>query len=150
MTDHQRPAGGAYAARPHDEAPDPSLRSVGDILGDITTDLSTLMRQEVALAKAELRETTDHAKAAGSMFAGAGVAAHLALIFLSLALWWALGDVLGSLGWSALIVGALWAVVAGVMASVGRNRIKRATPVAPRTVETAKDIPDALKGQETR
>ena len=130
--------------------PDPSLRSVGEVLGDITSDLSTLLRQEVELAKAELRETADHAKAAGGMFAGAGVAGHLALIFLSLALWWALGDLFDSLGWSALVVGLLWAVAAGVLASIGRTRLKRATPVAPRTVDTAKDIPEALKGHETR
>ena len=131
------------------DLPDASLRSVGELLGDISTDLSTLMRQEVALAKAELKETADHAKAAGGMFAGAGVAGHLALIFLSLALWWALGDLLDSLGWSALIVGLLWAVAAAVMAAMGRTRLRQATPVAPRTVDTAKDIPDALRGHET-
>lgn len=129
--------------------PDPSLRSVGELLGDVTNDLSTLLRQEVALAKAELRETSVHAKAAGGMFAGAGVAGHLALIFLSLALWWALGDLLDSLGWSALLVGVLWAVVAAVLAMQGKKRMNRASPVAPRTVDTAKDIPDALRGRET-
>jgi Putative Actinobacterial Holin-X, holin superfamily III len=131
------------------DLPDASLRSVGELLGDITTDLSTLMRQEVALAKAELKETADHAKVAGGMFAGAGVAGHLALIFLSLALWWALGDVFDSLGWSALVVGLLWAIAAAVMAAMGRTRMRKATPVAPRTVDTAKDIPDALRGHET-
>ena len=131
------------------DLPDASLRSVGELLGDISTDLSTLMRQEVALAKAELKETADHAKVAGGMFAGAGVAGHLAPIFLSLALWWALGDLLDSLGWSALIVGLLWAIAAAVMAAMGRTRLRQATPVAPRTVDTAKDIPDALRGHET-
>ena len=131
------------------DLPDASLRSVGELLGDISTDLSTLMRQEVALAKAELKETAEHAKVAGGMFAGAGVAGHLALIFLSLALWWALGDLLDSLGWSALIVGLLWAIAAAVMAAMGRTRLRKATPVAPRTVDTAKDIPDALRGHET-
>lgn len=131
------------------DLPDPSLRSVGELLGDVTNDLSTLLRQEVALAKAELKETGDHAKAAGGMFAGAGVAGHLALIFLSLALWWALGDLLDSLGWSALIVGVLWAIVAAVLAMQGKKRMQRATPVAPKTVDTAKDIPDALRGRET-
>ena len=136
---------------PHRRAdlPDASLRSVGELLGDISTDLSTLMRQEVALAKAELKETAEHAKVAGGMFAGAGVAGHLALVFLSLALWWALGDLLDSLGWSALIVGLLWAIAAAVMAAMGRTRLRKATPVAPRTVDTAKDIPDALRGHET-
>ena len=131
------------------DLPDASLRSVGELLGDISTDLSTLMRQEVALAKAELKETAEHAKVAGGMFAGAGVAGHLALVFLSLALWWALGDLLDSLGWSAVIVGLLWAIAAAVMAAMGRTRLRKATPVAPRTVDTAKDIPDALRGHET-
>ena len=131
------------------DLPDPSLRSVGELLGDVTNDLSTLLRQEVALAKAELKETSVHAKAAGGMFAGAGVAGHLALIFLSLALWWALGDLLDSLGWSALIVGLLWAIVAAVLAMQGKKRMQRATPVAPKTMDTAKDIPDALRGRET-
>ncbi|GAA4404459.1 phage holin family protein [Fodinibacter luteus] len=131
------------------DLPDPSLRSVGEVLGDITTDLSTLLRQEVALAKAELRESVDHAKAGGARLGGAAVAGQLALVFLSLALWWALGDLIG-LGWSALVVGLLWAAVAGVLAATGRNRLRRMTPVAPRTVDTAKDIPDALRGHETR
>lgn len=152
MTEQQRlrTPGSTMAGETRDELPDPSLRSVGEVLGDITSDLSTLMRQEVELAKAEIKETADHAKAAGGMFAGAGVAGHLALIFLSLALWWALGDLLDSLGWAALAVGLLWALAAAVMAAMGRTRLKRATPVAPRTVDTAKDIPAALKGHETR
>ena len=87
MTEQQRlrTAGPTLGSDTRDDLPDPSLRSVGEVLGDITTDLSTLLRQEVELAKAELKETADHAKAAGGMFAGAGVAGHLALIFLSLA-----------------------------------------------------------------
>ena len=131
------------------DLPDASLRSVGELLGEVTNDLSTLLRQEVALAKAELKQTGDHAKAAGGMFAGAGVAGHLALIFLSVALWWGLANLLDSFGWAALIVGLLWAAAAGIMAAMGRTRLKRATPVAPQTVDTAKDIPDALKGHQT-
>ena len=130
------------------DLPDPSLRSVGELLGDITADLSTLMRQEMDLAKAELRETVDHAKAGGSMLGGAAVAGQLALLFLSLALWWALGDLIG-LGWSALVVGLLWAVVAGALAAAGRARLRQMTPVAQRTIDTTKDIPDALRGHET-
>ena len=131
------------------DLPDASLRSVGELLGDVTSDLSTLLRQEVDLAKAELRESTVHAKAAGGMLAGAGVSANLALTFLSLAAWWGLGDLLDSLGWSALIVGLVWATVAAVLASRGRSRLRRATPAVPQTLDTAKDIPDALKGHRT-
>lgn len=152
MTEQQqlRTPGPSLGTDTRGDLPEPSLRSVGEVLGDITTDLSTLLRQEVELAKAEVKESADHAKVAGGLFAGAGVAGHLALIFLSLAAWWALGDLLDNLGWSALIVGVLWAIAAAVMASKGRARMKHATPLAPRTVDTTKDIPDALKGHETR
>lgn len=131
------------------DLPDPSLRSVGELLGDVTSDLSTLLRQEVDLAKAELRQSTDHAKAAGGMLAGAGVSAHLSLMFLSLAAWWALGDLLDSLGWSALVVGLVWGLLSALLALRGRARLRQATPAVPRTAETAKDIPDALKGHQT-
>jgi hypothetical protein len=142
-------AGSTAAGSTRDDLPEPSLRSVGEVLSDITNDLSTLLRQEVALAKAEVMESVNHAKAAGGMFAGAGVAAHMALLFLSIALWWALGDLFDSLGWSAVVVALLWAIAAGVMAAMGRSRMKRATPLAPRTVDSAQHIPEALKGHET-
>src|SRR6186997_712269 len=132
MTEQQRlrTSGSVPDGVGRDDLPEPSLRSVGEVLGDITSDLSTLLRQEIELAKAEIMQSVDHAKAAGGMFAGAGVAAHMALLFLSIALWWALGDLFDSLGWSAVVVGLLWAVAAGVMAAMGRTRLKQATPVA--------------------
>jgi len=122
------------------------LSSVGELLGDISRDLSTLMRQEVELAKAEIRESAQNAGKGAGMLGAAGVAGHFVLLFLSVALWWALGDLVG-LGWSALIVAALWAVVAAVLASMGRREIKQVKGL-PRTVETTKEIPDALKGHE--
>ncbi len=133
---------------PDETRPEPSLRSAGELLGDIATDLTTLLRQEVDLAKAEVRESADHAKAGASMFGGAAVAGLLALIFLTVALWWALAELIGG-GWSALVVGLAWAVVAAVLAVVGRNRMRRVDPVPHRTVETSRSIPDALRGHET-
>ncbi|HSN37828.1 MAG TPA: phage holin family protein, partial [Arthrobacter sp.] len=73
--------------------------SLGDLLGEVTRDMSTLMRQEVELAKVELRQSATRAGKGAGMLAGAGVAGHFVLLFLSLALWWALGTVMG-LGWS--------------------------------------------------
>ncbi|MCU1436309.1 MAG: hypothetical protein JWR71_3034, partial [Pseudarthrobacter sp.] len=64
--------------------------SLGDLLGEVTRDLSTLMRQEVELAKAELKESGSKAGKGGGMLAGAGVAGHFVLLFLSIALWYAL------------------------------------------------------------
>ena len=76
--------------------------SLGDLLGDVTRDMSTLMRQEVELAKVELKQSATRAGKGAGMLAGAGVAGHFVLLFLSLALWWALGYVMG-LGWSAVV-----------------------------------------------
>ncbi len=121
-------------------------RSIGEILSDVTTDLSTLMRQELELAKAELKQTATRAGTGAGMFGGAAVAGHMVLIFLSIALWWGLGDLIG-LGWSALIVAVIWAIIAAVLAVTGRGQLARARGI-PATTETVSKIPDALKGNE--
>jgi len=121
-------------------------RSIGEILSDVTTDLSTLMRQELELAKAELKQTATRAGTGAGMFGGAAVAGHMVLIFLSLALWWGLGNLIG-LGWSALIVAVIWAIVGAVLAVTGRGQLARSCGV-PATTDTVSKIPDALKGNE--
>jgi hypothetical protein len=124
---------------------DVSQASVGDLLGDVTRDLSTLMRQEVELAKAELRqEATKAGKAAGA-FAGAGLAGYMVLLFLSFALWWGLSNVMDQ-GWAALIVAAVWAAIGAVMYTVGRNRARQIRGLR-QTTETVREVPDALKGR---
>jgi hypothetical protein len=120
--------------------------SIGELLSDISTDLSTLMRQEVALAKAELSQSAKQAGKGAGMYAGAGVAGHMVLLFISIALWWAIGDATG-LGWSALIVAIIWAVIAAILASTGRKEMKNVTGV-PRTADTVKKIPSAVAGNE--
>jgi len=132
--------------RPVDE-PDHggSLSSVGELLGEISGDISTLMRQEVELAKTELRQSASNASKAGSMLGGAAVAAHMVLLFASVGLWWALGASIGR-GWSALVVALVWALIGAVLAAVGRTQLKAVTGM-PKTAETAKRIPDALKGK---
>ena len=125
------------------------VSSIGAIIGDVANDLSTLMRQEVALAKAEARESATRAGKGAGLLGGAGAAAFYAVLFLSIALWWALGDLIDSLGWSAVVVAVLWAVVAAVLASMGRKKLKEVQGMT-RTVETAKQVPDALKGNEDR
>ncbi|WP_427173319.1 phage holin family protein [Arthrobacter sp. 92] len=117
--------------------------SLGELLGDVTKDLSTLMRQEVELAKAELKQSASRAGKGSGMLAGAGVAGHFVLLFLSLALWWALGTMMG-LGWSAVVVAVIWAIIAAVLASVGRKELKTVQGM-PRTAETLQEIPPTLK-----
>jgi hypothetical protein len=120
-------------------------RSVGELIGEVSNDLSTLMRQELALAKAEVKaEATKTGKAAG-MLGGAGFAGYMVALFASIALWWALANGMDE-GWAALIVAALWAVVGAVLYSLGRSRLKSVHPKPERTVQTLKEVPDALKG----
>lgn len=121
-------------------------RSVGEIFSAVSQDLSTLMRQEVELAKAEVRQSAKQAGAGAGMLAGAGVAGHMVLLFISISAWWGLGQFIGG-AWSALVIALVWAIVAAVLASVGRTRLKQVSGI-PRTTETAKHIPDALKGKE--
>jgi hypothetical protein len=127
----------------------PPRQSVGDLLGDVTRDISTLIRQEVELAKAEVTQSAKQAAKGGSMFAGAAVAGHFVLLFLSVALWWALGDAMDSLPWAAVIVAVLWAIVAAVLAARGRAESKRVGGL-PRTTDTVKKIPNALQGHEEK
>jgi hypothetical protein len=120
------------------DRPDVDDSSVGDLLGRVTGDLSTLLRQELELAKAELRQEATKAGKAGGMFGGAGVLGHLTVAFLALALTFALGNVM-DLGWAALIVAAVLAVGAVVLLTRGRAQLRQINPVPQRTVETVKE-----------
>lgn len=117
--------------------------SLGELLGEVTQDISTLMRQEVELAKLELKESATRAGKGSGMLAGAGVAGHFVLIFLSLALWWALGYLIG-LGWSAVAVAILWGIIAAVLAMLGRKELKSIKGL-PQTGQTLQEIPPTLK-----
>jgi hypothetical protein len=128
------------AGRPVDDVP------LGELVSNISRDLSTLMRQELDLAKAELKaEATKTGKAAG-MFGGAGFAGYMTILFLSIALWWGLSNVMDQ-GWAALIVGVIWAIIAAVLYAQGRSNMRSVHPKPERTVETVKQVPDALKGR---
>jgi putative superfamily III holin-X len=120
--------------------------SLGDLLGEVTRDLSTLMRQEVELAKAEAKQSATRAGRGGGMLAGAGVAGHFVLLFLSIALWHALGELVG-LGWSAVVVAVLWGITAAVLAAKGRKELK-AIKGMPQTAETLQEIPPTLTPSE--
>jgi len=66
--------------------------SIGELLADVSEDITTLMRQEVELAKAEIKQSATRAGKGAGMFAGAGIAGHMVLLFVSIAVWWGIGD----------------------------------------------------------
>jgi uncharacterized membrane protein YqjE len=118
-------------------AVDPSDRSLGELFGDLGSELSQLLRNEVELAKVEARAETKRLTKAATLFAVAAVGALVALIILSMALaWWI--DLELNTAVSFAIVGALWIVVAAVAASVARKKLAEVQPLPETT--------DALKG----
>src|SRR5690348_15097968 len=113
------------APHAHDRINDEEVAetSVGEMIGNISNDLSQLFRQEVELAKAELKQEASKAGKAAGMLGGAGFAAYLAVVLLSFALVFALSNVMDP-GWAALIVAVIWAIIGAVLYANGRKKLK--------------------------
>jgi len=126
---------------------DASKSSVGELVGEVLSDLSTLMRKELELAKAEVRQEATKAGKGVGMLGAAGVAGWFTLMFLSLTLVWGLNALDVPLWVSALIVTALWAIGAGVLALQGRNKLKQVNPKPEQTVESLKEDVQWAKAQ---
>jgi len=127
--------------------PDVENVSVGQLIGEVSRDMSTLMRQELELAKAEMKVEAKKAGQGAGMFGAAGFAGYMVLMFLSFALWWALGYWFDNLAWAALVVAVIWGIVAAVLALRGKKEMKEVQGL-PKTADTVKKIPDAVKGNE--
>ena len=140
-TEPERGAG--YTSAEQDQ---PAEISIGERLGNVTRDLSTLMRQEVALAKAEVTQSATQAGKGVGLLVGAAIGAFFVLLFLSVSLWWAIGNYTGR-GWAALIVGVIWLVIAVILGLVGRGELKKIRGI-PKTTDTLGKIPNAVKGRE--
>ncbi|MGW7102371.1 phage holin family protein [Streptomyces sp. NPDC054838] len=132
LSSHERPA--APAAPPPTSA-EPSL---GTLIGEIGQDLSRLVRDEIELAKAEIKQESTKAGKAVGMLGGAGYAGHVVLLFGSLTVVFALANVMDP-AWAALIVTALWAAVGGVLYAMGRKRLRAVNLKPEQTVETLKE-----------
>src|ERR671926_67155 len=111
MTEPQSTGAHPYQPAPSQAELKAETLSLGDLMGDVTRDISTLMRQEVELAKAELKESASKAGKGAGMYGGAGIAGHFTLLFLSVALMFALSYLIG-LGWAAVVIAVIWAIIA--------------------------------------
>jgi Putative Actinobacterial Holin-X, holin superfamily III len=115
-----------------------SEKSLGELVATATKDLSLLVSQEVALAKAELKKEVAHAGKGAGMLGGAGFLGLFALIFLSISLAYAISWFGIGLGWGFFIVGMLYLVVAGVLALLGKKQLSKVGP-PEKTIATVKD-----------
>ena len=117
---------------------DPRERGIGELVKDLASQTSTLVRQEIQLAQAEVTQKGKVAGKGAGLLAGAAVFGLLALGALTAGLIALLDKAMAT--WvAALIVMALWAIVAFVLAKAGQRALQQATPPAPQTVETVKE-----------
>lgn len=120
-------------------------RSLGELIGRLSNDFTRLVRLEIALAKTETKEEAARAGKGVGMLGGAGIAGNLALVFVSLTVMFALGNVM-DLEWAALIVTLVWAIVAAVLAAAGRKALRTVAPL-PQTQQTLKEDAQWAKTQ---
>ncbi len=129
------------------DAPREADRPIGVLLRELGDEISTLVRQEIALAKIEITEKTKTAAASAGMFGGAallGLGAFGALttfIIALIAVWlpvWA----------SALIVTAGYGIIAFVLAQTGKKKIQEAAPLIPE--QTAQTVKEDIEWAKTR
>ncbi|TDC20459.1 phage holin family protein [Streptomyces sp. 8K308] len=110
----------------------------GELVADLTSDARLLVRQEMELAKAEMRQEAGRAGRAGGMFGVAAFAAVMVAVFGSLGAMFALTAVLWST-WAALIVAGAWLLIGALMFLKGRTDLRRGSMTPRRTVETLKE-----------
>lgn len=138
----QVPGGGPPPGPPDD-------RSVGEIVGDITKDFSTLIKQELDLAKIEAKQDAKRAGRGAGMLGGAGVAGHIVLLFLSLALMFLLDNWM-DIALAALIVAVVWGIVAAILALRGKKELQELSPPLETTQQTLKEDVQWAKDMKNR
>jgi membrane protein implicated in regulation of membrane protease activity len=117
--------------------------SVGTLVQSAMADVSTLVRAEIELAKAEVGTSVKKGAVGGGMFAGAGIVAGFSMFFLFIAIAEGL-TALGLPRWlSYLLVWVFLLVLAGLLALVGKRLIKKIEK-PERTLETLHDLPEVL------
>ena len=123
-------------------------RSLGELFADMTSEVSTLMRKEVELAKVELKEEVGRAGKAGGTLGAGVVAGYFALLFASLALAWLLDQAMNT-ALAFFIVAVLYGIGAAILISRGRQQMKQVDPVPRQTVETLKEDVEWAKAQKS-
>lgn len=134
-----------YGAGP---APGEDQRSLGQIVSDVTQDITTLIRQEMDLAKTELKQEMTKAGKGAGLLGGAGIAGYFVLLFVSVTAMYGLDEVMPA--WlAALIVTVVWAIAAAVLALIGKKELQESNPQLPQTQQTLKEDVQWAKAQKS-
>ncbi|MGI9032472.1 MAG: phage holin family protein [Acidimicrobiales bacterium] len=119
-------------------------RPLGELLSDLTSQVQALVRKEMELAKAEVKEEVSKAGKGIGAFAAAGVVAFIAAIVLAFAAAWGLAELIAT-GLAFLVVGVLLLAVAAVAALKGKAKLAEVSPMPEQTVETVKQDVETAK-----
>ena len=122
----------------------PGERPLGELLSDVTSQLQELVRKEIELARAEIKQEVDKAVKGVAAFAVAGVIGLLAAIALVFAAAWGLSELVPE-GVAFLIVGVLLLAVAGGLFMAGKKKVAEVNPVPEQTIETVKEDVETAK-----
>jgi uncharacterized integral membrane protein len=130
------------------EGPEPSDRSIKEIIDALRPQLQELANRQAELARTELVPVGRRAGIATGLLVTGAVFLHLFLVFLAVTVIYLLNEVAGlSLWLSALIVSVILLVVGGVLAGAGANILRRLDPKPHRTIRTLQQNIEWLKGQ---
>ncbi|MQA05751.1 MAG: phage holin family protein [Streptosporangiales bacterium] len=127
----------------------PDDRSLGQLVADATAQVQTLVKAEIALAKAELAHDAKKAGIGAGLFGGAGFFAYIALLFLSVAAGFGLHALGLGYGWSFLIVGGAYLLLAAILGLAGKAHLDKMTKAA-RTKRTIQDDVEWAKSLKTQ
>ncbi|MEU4091314.1 phage holin family protein [Streptomyces sp. NPDC026673] len=120
-------------------------RSLGQLFASATADLSELVHEEIALAKAELRQDVKRAGMGGGAVTAAGILALFSLPVLSFAAAYGIHNLGLGLAWSFLIVGGAYLVLAGLLGLMARSKFKKIKK-PERSIASAKETAAVLQG----
>jgi hypothetical protein len=130
--------------------PKAAERSLGELFGEMSGELSTLIRKEMELARVELKDEARQAGKAGGMLGVGAFTGYMAVVLLSFAAAWALSDALDNQPWAGfLILGALFGIAAAVLVQNGRKKLQEISLVPEQTVETLKEDMQWVKQQRS-
>ncbi|MCW2777179.1 MAG: hypothetical protein JWN17_904 [Frankiales bacterium] len=115
-----------------------SDQSLGELVAHATQDLSLLVRQELQLAKLELKTEVVSAGKGAGMLGAAGFSGVFGLVFLSIAAAYGISWLGIGLGWGFLVVGLLYVLAAAVLALGGKKNLQKVGP-PEKTLETVRD-----------
>jgi hypothetical protein len=121
--------------------------SLGELFSDLSTDMSALLRDELQLAKVELKEEITKVGRAGGMFGGAALAGYMTIVLLSFAAAWGLAELM-AVGWAFLIVAVVWGGAAAFLYVRGRDQLGKVNPKPAATIDTLKEDVQWAKNQK--